>query len=182
MLDRQDDFAEAWKRVFGGQTPHLSLEFHEWIKGHAQPWRIVWVSWQQRGANIGGESWTSSLAVLKETPKTLTAEVQSSATAGAAGLVFGYQSVNDFYLLQVRPGNKVNVCRRLNGVWVQVAKDDLQPGKDRSVLSVSQDDKSSTLWANGKKVIAIPVVGQVGLNVEGSRALFHIVSPAAPGA
>ena len=183
MLDRQDNFAEAWKQAFGGETDtaHLSLEFREWIKGHAQPWQIVWASWQQRGVNIGGESWTSALTVLKETPKTLSVEVQSSATAGAAGLVFGYQSVNDFYVLQVRPGQKVNVSRRLNGAWVKVSKDDLPLGKDYSVLTVSQDDKSTTLWANDKKVGTISAVGQVGLNVEGSRALFHIVTPATPG-
>jgi hypothetical protein len=180
-LDRQDNFADAWKEVFGGDasTARLSGELHEWIKAHAQPWHIVWVSWQQRGADLQSEADTSSMTILKETPKTLTVEVEPQAAIGAAGLVFGYRSVQDFYMLQLRPGNKVNVVRRQDGAWVQVSTGDLQPGKDRSVLSVSQDDKSTTLWANGKKVGTIPAVGQVGLTAESSRALFHIVPPAA---
>jgi hypothetical protein len=182
-LDRQDNFAEAWKEVFGGDssTARLSGELHEWIKVHAQPWHIVWVSWQQRGADLQSDAETSSMTILKETPKILTVEVQPQTAIGAAGLVFGYRSVQDFYMLQLRPGNKVNVVRRQDGAWVRVSTGDLQPGKDRSVLSVSQDDKSTTLWANGKKVGTVPAVGQVGLTAEGSSAVFHIVDSAAPG-
>ena len=182
-LDHQENFAEAWKQVFGGDAPtaRLSGELHEWIKVHAQPWHIVWVNWQQRGTALQSESATSSMTILKETPKTLTVQVEPQGTGGAAGLVFGYRSVQDFYLLQVHHGNKVAIVRRQDGAWVEVSSDALQPGKEHSVLSVSQDDKSTTLWANGKKVATIPAVGQVGLNVESSRATFHIMDSITPG-
>jgi hypothetical protein len=181
-LDHQENFAEAWKQVFGDDraTARLSGELHEWIKAHTQPWHIVWVAWQQRGNAIQSESASSSMTILKETPKTLTVEVDPQAKGGA-GLVFGYRSVQDFYLFQIHSGHKVSVVRRQDGAWVTVSTDDLQPGKDRSVLSVSQDDKSTTLWANGKKVATIPAIGQVGLNAEGRGATFRIVGSATLG-
>lgn len=175
-LDRQEDAAGAWKESLGSDWSQMAGQFQQWMWNHRQPWQIVWVSWQQRGDAIEGDCGTSGITLLKETPKALTVEIEPQTAGGAAGLVFAYQSKEDFYLLQVRPDEKFYVVRRQNGAWSPVSSGELPRGGGHSVLSVTQDDKSTVLRANSQSVSTISAVGQMGLNAEGCRALFRIKS------
>jgi hypothetical protein len=177
-LDRQEDASKAWDQVFGGESSRLSVEFHQWIQGHAQPWKIVCIRWQQRGDVIAGESQkTNSLAILKETPKVLSVELTTLTPGGMAGLVFAYQAEKYFSLLQVLPDRKVRVLRRQNASWVTVFTGECPAADGPTTLSAMQDGKSTTLWVNGEKIATLPEIGQVGLNTEGCQALFRIKQP-----
>lgn len=173
-LDRQEDALDAWKQVFGTQTAGLSRQFGQWLKSHAQPWQIVWVAWQQRGDAIECESQTMAMTILKETPKSLTVQVEPQFPGGAGGLVFGYESQSNFYLLQAGPDHHVRVLRRRNGSWVSVSVHAVAPAGGGRVLSVSADEKSTTLWVGEKKLATIAAVGQVGLVAENGRTLFRV--------
>ena len=48
-FDARQDASAAWAEVFGDGLAGLSREFGDWLRSHAQPWRIVWTGWQQRG-------------------------------------------------------------------------------------------------------------------------------------
>lgn len=176
-LDKGQDAAESWRQVFGDDTSRLTGEFSQWIKGHAQPWQIVWIPWQQRGDAIVADPATSALAVLKETPKTLTVELERQTAAGIAGLVFGYRSDKDFQVFQMLPGRKVRTIRRANGAWSVTSTVDLPPSSGPETLSVTQEGSSTSLWANGQKIATVAAAGQVGLNVERGPALFRIRQP-----
>ncbi len=173
-LDRQDEPIAAWKEVFGNDAAGLSQEFGNWLRNHTQPWQIVWVAWQQRGDAIECESQTMSMTILKETPKTFTVQVEPQTVGGTAGLVFGYESQRDFYLFHAAPDNNVRILRRQNGSWVTVFLQTLSPAENCRVLSVTADEKSTTLWAGGKKITTIAAIGQVGLSAENGRALFRL--------
>jgi hypothetical protein len=179
MLDHQQDAATAWEQAFGASPVKLSAEFHRWIVDHAQPWKVVWIPWQQRGGVIVGESdTTNALTLLKDTPKTLAVELETAGMlAGKAGLVFAYRAAEDFSLLQVVPGNQVRIIRRENGAWSSVVSKALPPAGGPSTLTATQDGESTTLWVNGQKIAQLPQTGQVGLNADSCRAVFKIMQP-----
>jgi hypothetical protein len=176
-LDQRQDAHEAWKQTFGSDASKLSGEYGQWIKEHTQPWQVVWVPWQQRGDAIVSDCEASALTVLKETPKTLAVEMEQLTPGGFAGLVFAYHATKDFHLLQVLPGRKVRVIRRQEDAWVPVSVKEYPSAQGGDVLSLEQDDKSTTLWANGAKIATIPSTGRVGLSVEGCRACFRVKEP-----
>ncbi|MFB3892531.1 MAG: hypothetical protein ACE15C_10970 [Phycisphaerae bacterium] len=172
-LDRQEDAAGAWDKVLKGDLSRLSQEFGSWLKSHVQPWQIVWANWQQRGDAIEGDSQTMSLAVLKATPKTLAYRIEPQTAGVTTGLVFGYRSPKDFYVFQALGAHSVRIIHRKDGTWTAEGLGKPTAVDDCTVLSITQDDKSTTLWAGGKQVARIAAVGQVGLNVENGRALFR---------
>lgn len=174
MLDRREDSVGAWDQVFGSGTAELSREFGLWLGGHAQPWQVVWVAWQQRGDAIESQSQSMSMAILKDTPKTLSVKIEPQGPAGNAGLVFAYRSANDFYVFQTLAGHKLSIVRRQNDAWVAVPMDKLPPVSDFSTLSVTQDGKATTLQVGGQTIATIAATGQVGLNSEDGRTLFHV--------
>ena len=114
-----------------------------------------------------------SLAVLKQTPRSLRVRIQPDSAGAAAGLVFGYRSASDFYLFQALPNSTVRVVRRDGSGWTSVPLGGVGAIKDCSVLSVTQDDRSTTLWAAGKKIATVATTGQVGLNVQSGGAMFQ---------
>lgn len=172
-LDRQQDSVLAWKDNFGNDFSRISKEFHTWLDGHTTPWQIVWTSWQQRGDALESDSTTLAITVLKLTPKTLTVELEPE-TKGNSGLVFAYQSADDFHMLQILPNNKIRIVHRSQGQWLPVSTADIQPSKNLNILSLSQDNKTTTLWANNEKVGAVDAIGQVGLSADNCKTLFRI--------
>lgn len=163
-LDRGERSKDAWPRTIG-KVP--SKEIREWIGRNPQPWRIVWIAWQERGGRIEGRSDTNGIALLKRTPERFEVEIEGTAKGG---LVFGFRSAEEFHLFQV-DGSSVRVVRRTGGAWQTVLTRDKPPaeGLDRLAL-----ETRGRLLANGVEVALLDVSGEVGLNVDGGRLLFRL--------
>ncbi len=184
-LDRRDDPAAAWRAVFADTAPALGEALRRWIEQHAQPWRIVWTAWQQRGEAIEGRSATNALAVLKQTPARLTVDVEPVGDKLKAGLAFAYRSPEDFHLFQVVEGGRYRVLRRKGTVWVLLSHGRVpaptttattRPAQTVELTVVAGDD-GATLFANGRQVERVAVTGQVGLNVDACIARFRVLEP-----
>jgi hypothetical protein len=178
LLDKQQDPAGSWMQAFGERPTKLSGEYRKWVAAHAQPWRVVWIPWQQRGETIVGESdTTNALAILKETPRILVVELETGPAAGIAGLAVAYHAADNFCLLQVLPDKKVRVLRRLHGTWSLLCTKDLAPVAGPNTLTATQDGESTTLKVNGQQIVRLPDIGRVGLNADSCRAVFKIKQP-----
>jgi hypothetical protein len=183
-LDRREEPWRAWQEVFGDLTPGLSADLAAHLAANVQPWKVVWIAWQQRGDAIEGRSDTNALAVLKRTPASLSAEIEATGGWMKAGLAFGYRSEEDFHLFQA-VGGRWRVLRRKGTVWVHLRRGRLPapPPGGRHVLTVAPSKGAAALRANGREVasVAVEAGGKVGLNVDGCTARFRVMaSPAEP--
>ncbi|HZK80340.1 MAG TPA: hypothetical protein VFC46_04715, partial [Humisphaera sp.] len=111
-LDHQIEAVAAWREVFGQLTPRFIRQFETWMERNSQPWKIVWVSWQQTGDGLEGKSQSSALAVLKQTPRSLNAVVDPKTATGKAGLIFGFESDQSFSVWQLRGPGEVRLVHR----------------------------------------------------------------------
>ena len=177
MLDKRNKLGRAWRRTFGKVGPRFVDQFRKWLATRTQPWKIVWIAWQQRGDAIEGRSRTNAIAVLKQTPRKLEVRIETVGPAAKAGLVFGYKSTKDFYLFQVIGGKRFRVVRMVAGKWPWIKRGPLPPGKGPPVLAVVRGGGAVALIANGTPVHTVRVAGQVGLNVDATTARFTVAEP-----
>jgi hypothetical protein len=171
--------ADAWKEAFGPEPAGpLVKEYRAWVERHQQPWRIVWQGWQQRGAMLEGfDAEVNALAVLKRPPPARFAvELERVQGKGPFGLAFGIRSDKDFYLLQIVNQKEVRRLRYKDGKWVEMRYFKLPPRTgERHQLAAVVRGKQVELFANGVRLEALEVSGQVGLNVDSCTARFYLV-------
>ena len=173
-LDRREDPLAAWRAELGPVGDDLRGRLREWLEARQQPWRVVWTSWQQRGDAIEGGSRTKALAVLKRTPRSLSADVELIRGPLKAGIAFGYRSPRDFYLFQAVGPDRFRVVRRFGHGWRRVCSGRMAPATGRRVLSVKLDGGAAVLSADGKAVAKVKARGQVGLNADACRVRFRV--------
>ena len=180
-LNARDEAPAAWKAVYGGDAKAMAKDLKAWLASHQQPWQVVWTAWLQRGEALEGRSATNAIALLKDTPATLTAEFEAPKDNCKAGLVFGYKGENDFYLLQVDAGGNAKIVRRRNGIWSFPPSKLLKIAGPRCSLSLTQDKTSTALTVDGAQLAEMPETGRVGLNVDGGQVLFTVkATPLSP--
>ena len=173
-LDRDQAPLSAWHTVFGQITPELAAEYRRWVAGHQQPWSVVWTAWQARGETIEGDSHVVGIAVLKNTPRRLEAELELVDGNLKAGLVFGYRSPDDFHLLEVLAGGRAWIVRRSSGGWTTLVSEAVPPAKGRPVVALGRRHDRVTLLVNGEEFHTLEAPGQVGLSVDGCRVRFDV--------
>ena len=182
-LNAGADPAEAWGQVFGPKSAHpldaaaVNRAFADWLVTIRQPWKIAFVSWQQRGDRFEGKSKTTGVALLKETPASLTAEVEPADRTAMPGLVFNYHSGEEYSALQVLPNGQARVVQRRDGRWLPavVLKVRAKPGAN--MLAVRRAGKDWSLSVNGVEVKTVPADGQIGLYIQEGRAMFRVIGP-----
>ncbi len=173
-LDLGQKSKQAWSRVFGAVTPHQVQQFRESLVKEQQPWKVVWIHWEPRGDQLEGRSETNALAVLKSPASRLEVEITCTSET-VAGVVFGFQSKDEFLLFQLIGKNRVRVMKRSRGKWEQVLYRDKPAGGSADVLLVIRDSGGSNrLLANGVEIATFEQVGDLGLNVDAGRALFRV--------
>jgi hypothetical protein len=170
-LDLKVSPLPAWQKVFGKVTAKLVQRFRAWLVAHPQPWKVVWVSWQERGEFLEGKAQVNAIALLKLGPSKLEVTIESREESAKAGVVFGYRSNEDFYLCQFVGSGQLRVTRRREGRWEVLHSSDSSTG---STISLSQTDSQVLLSVNGVEIAWYDIIGEVGLNVEGGRALFRV--------
>lgn len=176
-LDRGEDALTAWRECLGPVTPEFKQRLRDWIEHHQQPWRDVWVAWQDCGESIEGKSSVTALAVLKNKPADLAAEMELVGGSLRAGLVFGFQSPADFSMVQVFAHRQAWIVRRANNQWQGVEPHPVPPAANgRNSVRLKQDGDSVTLWVNGQQIKRLPSKGQVGLNVDGCAVRFRVAT------
>ena len=173
-LDRDAQPLAAWEATLGRITPEFVAEYRQSVEEHAQPWSIVWTAWQEVGAAIEGDSRVVGVCVLKKTPRRLEAEMELVDGKLKAGMVFGYSSPQDFYMLQVFSHGRVWIVRRVDDQWETLVSEAAPKAKDRNVVALSHDESRVTLSVNGRKIRTLEAPGQVGLNVDGCRVRFRV--------
>jgi hypothetical protein len=175
-LDRGDAPLEAWRDTFAqDQVPALLKDYRAWVEKHQQPWKIVWQSWQQFGAALeGSDPKVNALAVLKQTPERFAFEMERVQGTGPCGLVFGFRSDQDFYLLQYVNDKEARRLRFKDGKWVERKTFALPPRSGGlHQLAATVNDKQVALFVNGVRLETLPAPGQVGLNVDSCTARFY---------
>ena len=173
-LDRSEEPLAAWEATVGRITPEFVAEYREWLEEHTQPWSIVWTAWQEVGDRIEGHSRVVGVSVLKETPGRLEAEMELVDGKLKAGLVFGYRSPQDFYMLQVFSHGRVRIVRRADDQWETLVSQAVPKAKGHNLVALSRDENRVTLSVNGQEVRALEAPGQIGLNVDGCRVRFRV--------
>lgn len=175
-LDEGAKPGKAWEKTFGKVTPQMVKGFRAWMEAHAQPWRILWVSWQERGDRLEGKSDWLGIALLKGRTDSLEAEVEVVSGNAKAGLVFGFRSGEDFLLLQVLPGNRAQVVRKAAGALSVVAAKEYEAGAGAPVARVAMEGKEAVATINGTEIGRVEAAGEMGLNAEGCGAMFRVKS------
>jgi uncharacterized protein DUF1570 len=173
-LDRDEEPLSAWQATLGRITPEFVSEYRKWVEQHSQPWSIVWTAWQEVGNRIEGHSRVVGVSVLKETSGRLEAEMELVDGRLKAGLVFGYRSPQDFYMLQVFSHGWVRIVRRVDDQWETLVSEAIPRAKHRNVVALSRDKSRVTLSVNRQEVRTLEAPGQVGLNVDGCRVRFRV--------
>jgi hypothetical protein len=92
----------------------------------------------------------------------------------AAGLVYGFQSADDFYLMQLRANRDVWVLRRLACAWQFVATAHAPPVTGNDVLALDVRGDGVTPIVNGMPVPVGAAPRLVGLTVEGGQVNFRV--------
>ena len=172
-LDHGAEIDAAWSEVFGPVTPTLAERFEAWIAGHAQPWKIIWTGWQQVGDELEGKSDTSAMALLKQTPMSLQAELRPVGSA-MPGLIFGFTSSNDFYTWQFTGGRTLHMNHFEAGKWTGLRKFALAKGDGPVTLEVQSNSAGASLRAEGKEWATMRCNGSVGLYVQEGTARFKV--------
>lgn len=173
-LDARERPGEAWRSVYGQQPPVTSEALAQWLIARAQPWRIIWTSWSSRsGEVLQGCAEANALAVLKETPRKLQAQLEPVKGTLRAGLAVDYRSPQEFGLFQVR-SNRWVLYRRAGGGWVLQASGPLPRSDAPVALAAEVVGSELALWANGSKVHTMPAGGLMGLNVDGCTVRFKV--------
>lgn len=172
-LDHQIDAGAAWREIFGPVTPEIIASYTAWMEANAQPWRIVWVGWQQRGEALEGKSDASALAVLKVTPRALSAQIDSAPGANG-GLIFGFESDKNFIVWQLWGSNEVRIVHRVNGKWKETQYFKLPPREASAVLSLAIVGETVVLSVDWVEIARIHATGQVGLYVQDGSARFRV--------
>lgn len=176
-LDKGEDPWAAWQRSFGPVRDDLSRNLRNWIVQNSQPWRVVWTGWQARGEALEGSSRTNALVVLKETPSHLAVRIEPVEGAPLAGLVFGFKSADEFFLVQVVPGRKGRVVQRKGGQWRLLMSTDIPTLNTLDEVTISSTREGVSAAINGKTLGTFEALGQVGLSCDNCKVLFHVTSP-----
>ena len=175
LLDRGSEPEPAWKRAVGAVSPRLVQEYEAWIESHAQPWKIVWTSWEQRGEFLEGESQTNGLLLRKGEPRSLAVDLHPQDGSWKAGLVFGYRSAEEFFLFQAVGSREVRVVERARGEWKVRLTRPVERSEGPWRLSAEAERGSVRLRAGETEVASFEAPGELGLNVEGCRIRFRVV-------
>ncbi|MBI2898878.1 MAG: DUF1570 domain-containing protein [Planctomycetes bacterium] len=162
---------DAWKSVFGNAD--VAEPLRAWLEKNAQPWRIVWIGWQERGDVIEGAAGTNGAAVLKRSGPSLKAELELRSGELKAGLIFGYRSPDDFAIAQFVGSARVRIVRRSGGGWRILAEKEVPP-RERPELHLAHADGRVRVTANGEEIGEFEATGDFGLNVDACRVAFRI--------
>lgn len=187
LQDRLNDHAaplEAWGAVYGDKAP-TAADLTKWLAAHQQPWKIVWISWQQQGKWLSAESTTNALALLKQPADSLQATVEPVAGPLKAGLVFGWKDDRNFWLLQATDRGGWRIVQRIDGAWkiVKQSPGGRSPpatatsGPAQRRLALRHVAGGMVLSVDGADVMTVNIpAGAVGLNADGCAARFDVVA------
>jgi hypothetical protein len=164
----------AWRRSFGRVTPRLAKDYRNWILSHQQPWKSVWISWEQRGDVLEGRSSSNAIALLKENPEKLSVELDPPGEKYLGGLVFGFRDNGNFNLFQVNGRNEVRVMCYRNRKWITLHTSPRPPPDGKETLALHREGNSVALLLNGKEIGSYDAPGDVGLNVDSCTIRFHV--------
>ena len=173
-LDRNEEPLAAWEATLGRITPEFTAQYRQWVEQHTQPWSIVWTAWQATGNRIEGHSHVVGICLLKKTPRRLQAEIELVDGKLRAGLVFGYRSPQDFYMLQVFSHGWVRIVRRMDDQWQTLVSQAVPKPNVRNLVALSRHESRLTLSVNGRKLRTLEAPGQIGLNVDDCRVRFRV--------
>lgn len=173
-LDNHRDARAAWRVVYGRVTPATVDALRQWIVAHQQPWQSIWIEWQQWGDAMEGFASTTGLAILKDDPGRIAAELTPVSGNLRAGLVFGYRSPESFHLLHVFEDGRIWVIARESGQWRILSQYRLRQRPDQYRVALACRDGEVQLAVNGRILTPVAADGKVGLSVDGCCVRFRV--------
>ena len=173
-LDRQADPMRAYVDVFGAVSTRTGEQLKEWIETHQQPWQDVWTAWQPRGASIEGQSGRVGICTLGLPVREFQTEIRPIEGVFKAGVVFGYQNPQEFFILQFWGPRRLTVVQRDGHSWRQIAWRDVPPASGDARLAIRRHEDRTVLSANDRTIFTFQrdTPGKVGLTVDGCTARF----------
>jgi hypothetical protein len=170
-LDDGEKPEKAWEKCVGEAGPEFAKQFRAWIEEHQQPFRILWVSWQERGDRIEGRSDACGVALVRKPGDRLEACVEAKTGALNAGLLLNRTGDRDYVLVRAQEG-RVSLVRRAAGKDAELAFVE-SPGPAAALVAVREGDEW-VVRAAGKELGRVPAAGDAGLFAEGCGASFKV--------
>lgn len=168
-------FAEA---LFGSDCEAARMAANRWLGALVTTWKIEWIHWDARGADLVGESQVVALVRTRETyAKGARLAATLHVESGSAGLVLAYRSPAEFLAIYRRPSGRIELVRRENSTWTPLLAADGPKGTSTR-LAVEIDAAGTLVVRAGdlevlRKVLgAAAGAGAVGLFTDAGRTRF----------
>lgn len=159
-----------------------------WLCGLRTTWKIEWIHWDARGAELVGES---TVVALVRTRASWSAASFVEATlreqSGSAGLVLGFRSTGDFLAIYRRPSGRLELVRRVPDGWRALAWSDGPAGTSVRLRAELDARGRVRVLHEGRELLshelgAGAVGGSVGLFTDaGSTRFADVRLPDEPG-
>ncbi len=108
--------------LFGSEREAANAAANRWLAGLRTTWRIEWIHWDARGAELVGES---AVVALVRSRALYAAGAFVEATlrceSGSAGLVLDWRSNDEFLALYRRASGRLELVQRANAAWTMLA-------------------------------------------------------------
>lgn len=144
-------------------------------------WKIEWIHWDSRGADMVGESSVMSLVRSRAIfEKGASLEATFHEESGGAGFVLAFRTTAEFLALYRRPSGRLELVQRANGVWKGLAAADGPTGASVRLRAEITRDGVVRATSDGHELLRFQLgkdatKGAIGLFADAGRTRFSEV-------
>jgi hypothetical protein len=179
---------ELAQAALGSDRESARAAANRWLSALKTSWKIEWIHWDARGAEIVGESPVVALVRSRAVfEQGACIEATLHEESGSAGLVLAFRSTADFLALYRRPSGRLELVQRTSDGWKNLAAADGPAGASVRLRAEVTRDGSVRATSAGRELLRVELGAQalrgaVGLFADAGRTRFsEVVLPPDPG-